>query len=232
MKRLLLAGVLGLVCLTPASAIASRAPTPDEQAQLKAVVEATWGVLEPQCYEAKVTDQAQPGQWALVYGMDKDGCRSQSTLYQLQAGRWVNVFQDAQLTGGGCPLSLPVDVAMELGLCTRPDSQYGLMCIKTYKDPLRYWKARPRDCNTLGEEQSYGEAVNLKQMKWLSWGGPTAFGRGISRSWKNYGRLRYPVRVRAWRPKPYCETRDFIYTRMQLSIGKRSGGVVTFPECE
>lgn len=115
-----------------------------------------------------------------------------------------------------------------------PPAVVGLLCRQTMDDDTRELRSRPRDCNTLGYQDSFAEAVNLKELTWSSWGGPEARARGIIRSWRNYGRLRYRTFVKAYRLRPFCGGPDSLYTRIRLSKNGRSfnNPPVVIPDCE
>jgi hypothetical protein len=78
--------------------------------------------------------------------------------------------------------------------------------------PCWYWdgsayhavlKHKPRKC-TLGGRHGY-QQVDLFKMRWRSWGGGSAYGRGITRANMGY---RARVRVKLYRPVRWEENTD------------------------
>jgi hypothetical protein len=93
---------------------------------------------------------------------------------------------------------------------------------KHYTVPCRYWddsgpyallKVEPRKC-TLGGTYGY-QQVDLVKMRWRSWVGDSAYGRGISRA--NMG-VSSKVRVKLYRPR-LSEENTYRFTRARFNFG-------------
>jgi hypothetical protein len=79
-------------------------------------------------------------------------------------------------------------------------------------------KHKPRNC-TLGGRYGY-QQVNLRKMRWRSWGGGSAYGRGIMRANMGY---RARVGVMLYRPVDWEETTDR-FTRARIRFNGQGWG--------
>lgn len=215
MIRLLLA--VTLILASCATAYAARPATPEEHA---AIVKATGGAQTVECTVAEVS--TVNAAWAtLGANFDREQCGSDValTLFVLDGyGDWIytgyaqNITQDHV-----CPIAqIPSRVTLDLELC-RPPVHY-LLCGERFA-------RRPRSCNTLTDEKSFAESRNLRKLKWSSWGGPVARGRGINIGY-HLDDEPVPVRIKLFRRlklgssdgpdvSPKCRG-DWLYTRMQI----------------
>jgi hypothetical protein len=73
---------------------------------------------------------------------------------------------------------------------------------------------RPERCTHFGRGDANAGGVNLAGLRWSSWNGDVARGRGIERGFhRPYSRIR--VRVRAYRVRTACGRR--VYTRLRAT---------------
>ena len=76
-------------------------------------------------------------------------------------------------------------------------------------------KVAPSRCTVFGPGGTFGGGVNLAQLDWSGWGGPTAEARGIERGF-HLPLSKIPVSVRAYRRKRDCTGR-LTYTRIRAT---------------
>jgi hypothetical protein len=104
---------------------------------------------------------------------------------------------------------LVIGLAATVPLAAAPDSAsaYGYNTVPCWRwDGSAYataLKSKPRKC-TLGGKYGY-QQVDLIKMRWRSWGGGSAYGRGVSLA--NMG-VRARVRVKLYRPVSWEENTD------------------------
>lgn len=84
---------------------------------------------------------------------------------------------------------------------------YGVFCAAADGSGLRY-KTKPRHCTLSSGPYGYQQAP-IRGIRWRSWGGASAYGRGVLRG--NMG-FRAPVRFKLYRPR-YFEFGFYAYTR-------------------
>jgi hypothetical protein len=82
---------------------------------------------------------------------------------------------------------------------------YGVPCRDSSNDVV--FRTKPRNC-ILGGKYSYQQA-DIRRIRWRSWGGSSAYGRGVLRA--NMG-FRAPVRFKLYRPD-HWEEQFYLYRR-------------------
>jgi hypothetical protein len=119
---------------------------------------------------------------------------------------------------------LTTGLAVVVTLAAVPDfaSAYGYNTVPCWRwDGSAYnavLKNKPRRC-TLGGRYGY-QQVDLVRMRWRSWGGGSAYGRGISVANMGY---RARVRVKLYRPVSWEENTDR-FTRARFNFNGQGWG--------
>jgi hypothetical protein len=104
------------------------------------------------------------------------------------------------LTGALATLALAAPAQAE----ARKD---GVFCAPSDGSGLRY-KIKPRNCTLASGPHGYQQA-GIRKIRWRSWGGKSAYGRGTLIDNMDF---RAPVRFKLYRPR-YYEFGFYVYTR-------------------
>jgi hypothetical protein len=119
-------------------------------------------------------------------------------------------------------LATALITAVALAAAPTPTSAYGYNTVPCWSwDGSAYnagLKHKPRKC-TLGGRYGY-QQVDLVKMRWRSWGGGSAYGRGISLA--NMG-SRARVRVRLFQRRRWEET-TYRFTRARFNFNGQGWG--------
>jgi len=212
MKRLVTAALttLALTAISAPAAQAARQPTGPERNAI-----ATTTTIPPQCQRALVSTVDE--RWAYAATTNTDGCPQGDGYFLLfREGTGFREVRQASFENPPCSLqaSPPSQVGLDLKLCRRPKTFLGCSNSDLTFVESRY---KPRRCLLLAFR---GTGFPLRSMRWRSWGGKTAYGKGLTGGSRIKVKLYRRVKVQG----------DYCYTRMRYRI-KGGGGPFRFPKC-
>jgi len=222
--RLVLAVLISFAVLaTPA--MAARTATPDE---LQGIIAATPPIDgDASCIFVRIST-VDPT-WARVSLTNADGCPQADGrgAYHLVNGTWTP-------TEGGsnvvlvCPegglYGAPKDVSIDLQFCRAPVTV--VHCYEYHDADMQVPKKHPKAC-TLGNEFPV-TWVQLRDLRWQSWGKSTATARGRARFSRILGyKAHARISVTASRPKTTAGG-DTLYTRVRIKVAGMKALVYTY----
>jgi hypothetical protein len=113
------------------------------------------------------------------------------------------------------PLSVLATATATLALCSTTAQSGTATYLPCLPDPSADHlsaKSKPSSCSTLGPNDSFASAVNLRSLRWTRWGASVATARGVDIGFHSDGE-RVPVRVTVSKPR-VSACGDRIYTKI------------------
>lgn len=93
-----------------------------------------------------------------------------------------------------------------------------LICNTFLSDGNRAYFARaPRKCDVWRSNWAHYQSLSMRQTRWYHWGGPVAIAHTTVIYNMGY---RHRFRVRAYRPRLDCTSKQLVYTRVRI-VGHR-----------
>lgn len=172
----------------------------------------------PECVTAKVST-ADPA-WGVFASSRAPGCPPADgyVVTKLVNGKWVIQFQTSGDNSTCAQDGVPDDVGRDLSICVAGPQAY-LPCDSGMSgDELVPLTIRPKTCTNGGLQTSMAELWILKKLRWSSWGGESAKGKGLKYQAHYYpGYSGRPVTVEAFRLSRDCGADKPFYTRVRIT---------------
>jgi hypothetical protein len=202
----LIAMAVAVLLALPSDAQAATAPTPEQDAAIRAAVRsydpnAIRCLVEDDIgYDIAINVSTTDPTWALVVG---DQCSGDGIAVQANSAAFdaVTLYQIDDREGL-CPDQIPDAVAKDLDACWPLSEHIYLPADGRFKfEPRRF---------------VHGAHSEIRNIRWAYWDADTTTGRGTLDYQDRTAKYRFPVTLRAYRPRT-CWWRQ-VYTRVEVRL--------------
>lgn len=207
-----------ILATAPSVSMASRPATDTEAQAITSDTHDVAGVPDwsgPGCAVFRVSTVDE--RWATAALTNHDGCQEGDGIASLEfyEGSWIVLDYDSNVAHP-CARSdgYPAAVGKDLRLCRDPTVMVVCHDPKDAGGAPTYVQARkPRRCELGNGTLAF--SVDLRGLRWNSWGKSTAVARGVARSYRTGKSV--AVVVRAYRMRGACGSPlDHVYTRYKV----------------